>query len=440
MPAPTHAPLEVAVVGAGIVGLSCAAYLARDGHRVSVFDPLPPGEGCSLGNAGILGLSRAMPLGHPGLLPHLPRMLLDPLSPLRLKLRYLPRLLPWLARFAASSRASRVEALSCALHSLLAHALAAHEELAREAGTSSLICKSGWLYAYEHERTLDEDQVEQNLRSRRGIRFEILSGEAVRQLEPALGPQIRCGLFLPDDGHIADPLALSRALAAAILRRGGTIRRAAVRTIERDGSRWRLDTDAHDWRGERLVIAAGARSRPLTERLGLRVPLEAERGYHLTLPNPGIALRRPVLHGEGRFAVTPMAMGLRLAGTSEFAGQDAPPDWSRADILGVEAARLFPGLSLAGATQWSGERPATPDSLPLIGPVAAAQGAYVAFGHGHLGLTLGPITGRLIADLIAERTPPVPLAPFAAERFAFPVRRLDQARKGRTSVWTRPIP
>lgn len=409
---------RIAIVGAGIVGLSCAAYLLHDGHAVTLFDPLPPGEGCSLGNAGVLGLSRSMPLAHPGLIPRLPRMLLDPSSPLSVKWGYLPRLAPWLWRFALNCRAGRVEATSRSLHGLLALAFAAHEELAREAGARELIRASGWLYVYEKKSSFEWDEAEQRLRARRGVRFERLEGEALRRLEPTLGPRARYGVFMPDDGHVTDPLRLSRSIAALIASRGGTFRRSRVRALARRREGWRIEADEGSAEADAVVIAAGAWSKPLARMLSSAVPLESERGYHLTLPSPGAAPRLPVLHGEGRFVVTPMETGLRLAGTTEFAGLDAPPDWSRADILAEQARALFPGLNTAAASRWAGERPATPDSLPVIAPAPRDDGAFLAFGHGHLGLTLGPVTGKIVADLIAGRAPLLPLEPFAATRFA----------------------
>lgn len=408
---------KAAVVGAGIVGLACAAYLLRDGCEVALFDPVPPGESCSLGNAGILGLSRSMPLGHPGLVPLVPKMLLDPLSPLSVKWCYLPRLLPWLLRFASNCRGTCVEQGSRSLHGLLSQALAAHEELARETGVPEIVRKSGWLHVYEKRSAFEKDEAEQRLRARRGVRFERLEGDRLRRLEPALGPQFRYGVFLPDDGFVANPLRLSRSLADRIRSQGGIFRQARVRAFERVRGAWRIEAEDGPGHADALVIAAGAWSKPLAAMLGSAVPLEGERGYHLTLPRPGVAPRLPVLHGEGRFVATPMEMGLRLAGTTEFAALDAPPDWARADILARQAQSLYPGLAIEGASRWMGIRPATPDSLPVIGRAPRADDAFLAFGHGHLGLTLGPVTGRLVAELVSGRAPSLPLEPFRAERF-----------------------
>jgi D-amino-acid dehydrogenase len=235
---------------------------------------------------------------------------------------------------------------------------------------------------------------------------------------PALSEEIKVGVFYPDVGHTVDPKRLVKALAEDLARAGASLRRARALgfDIGSDGVR-AVVTDGGAVTADLVVVAAGAWSKPLAEALGSKVPLETERGYHVTLPEAGIDPRLPVVSSELRFCVTPMAMGLRLGGTVEFAGLDAPPDPTRHQVMLKHAKRLYPGLSITGASYWMGHRPSLPDSLPVIGRAPRHANAWLAFGHGHIGLTTAAITGRAIADRVAGRPPPFDLAPFRADRF-----------------------
>ena len=250
------------------------------------------------------------------------------------------------------------------------------------------------------------------------MRFEILRDDEIRQLVPALAEAIKAGIFYPDVGHTVDPKRLVKALAEDLARGGASLQRARALgfDIGSDGVR-AVVTDGGAIAADLVVVAAGAWSKPLAEALGSKVPLDTERGYHVTLPEPGIDPRLPVVSSELRFCVTPMAMGLRLAGTVEFAGLDAPPDPTRHQVMLKHAKRLYPGLNTTGASYWMGHRPSLPDSLPVIGRAPRHANAYLAFGHGHIGLTTAAITGRAIADQVAGRPPPFDLAPFRADRF-----------------------
>ncbi len=409
---------NVVVVGAGIVGMAIAVQLRRDGHRVTVIDRLAPGEGCSSGNAGILAASSCVPLSMPGTLMRVPGWLLDPLGPLAIRWRYLPRLAPWLLRFVREGARARAERASVALRALLATTLQAHQALMRAAGAPDLVRPSGLLCVYETGAGFARDAAAWRLRRARGVRMEELQGGAVAEHEPALAPHCRRAVWLPDDGQVTDPLGVVRALAEHFRRAGGTILRREARGFDfgPEGPTG-LATDQGPIPADVLVIAAGAWSGGLAARLGSPVPLESERGYHVMIGEPGVAPRAPVAAGERMFAVTPMAAGLRLAGTAEFGGLALGPNYARARALLRHGHRLFPGLQAEAVSEWMGHRPALPDSLPVIGRAPRHRNAYFAFGHGHIGLTAAPITGQAIADLVAGRPPPLDLAPFAADRF-----------------------
>jgi D-amino-acid dehydrogenase len=409
---------RAAVIGAGAVGIATGLYLRRDGWQVTVIDPEAPGEKASGGNSGLFALAHVAPVAMPGTLGRVPSMLLDPESPLQIRWRHLPKLLPWLTRFVRASTPARIEAISQALADLLKGAFEAYTPLVQAAGATDLIRRQGYLVAMASERALGAARAELDLKRRRGVRFEILRDGEIRQLVPALAEAIKAGIFYPDVGHTVDPKRLVKALAEDLARGGASLRRARALgfDIGSDGVR-AVVTDRGAIAADLVVVAVGAWSKPLAEALGSAVPLDTERGYHVTLPEPGIDARLPIVSSELRFCVTPMAMGLRLGGTVEFAGLDAPPDPTRHQVMLKHAKRLYPGLNTTGAPYWMGHRPSLPDSLPVIGRAPRHANAYLAFGHGHIGLTAAAITGRAIADQVAGRLPPFDLEPFRADRF-----------------------
>jgi D-amino-acid dehydrogenase len=409
----------VTVIGAGIVGLACARWLQRGGHDVTVVDPVAPGESCSFGNAGIISTSSVTPLAMPGTLAKLPGWLIDPKGPLVVRWPYLPRAMPWLLRLLAASRRSRIPAIADALRALNAPSLDAFSELLGRADFADLIRQDGVISAYESVAALDADAEVWAMRKARGALFERVEGAALRDLEPAINPLIPCAMFVQDTAHTINPLRMAKTLAARFLGDGGVIVENRVTRIEcgEQGPRTlHLDGGAaHPV--EVLVIAAGAWSRRLSSPLGSTPPLEAERGYHVTIAEAGIALKRPVSLASRGFYATPMELGLRIAGTVEFGGLDAPPDYRRADILLDHGRFLFPGLRDGGVSRWMGCRPSMPDSLPVIGRSPHYERLYYAFGHGHLGLTEGAITGKLIAELIAGKPTSIDIDPYRIDRF-----------------------
>jgi D-amino-acid dehydrogenase len=405
------------VVGAGTVGVCCALALQRDGHRVTLIDRAPPARGCSYGNGGLIQTGSVVPIATPGVLRQVPRMLLDPDQPLVIRWQYLPRLMPYLLRFVAAARPARVDAISKALASVLALAGDAYRTLLASAGAQDMIRTSGELYVYESEAAYRSAREAHGIRRARGIRVEEIPPQELRQLEPALAPIFRYAVYLPDSLQTVDPYVMTAALARHFAASGGTILEETVHEIEigPDGpSAVVTDKARHPVDG--LVVALGAYSKDWAARLGSRVPLDTERGYHLMLPNPGVPLRVPVISGDHRFGMVPLMGGIRIAGTAELATLDAPPNYRRAERLLRLAQRILPGLDGAERVPWMGHRPSTPDSLPVIARSPNFRSVYFAFGHGHLGLTMGAATGRLVADLAAGREPPIDMRPFAVDR------------------------
>jgi D-amino-acid dehydrogenase len=419
MAAPFPAPVKrVVVIGAGIVGIATASYLRRDGHQVTVIDRLPPGEGCSRGNAGSLSAGAVVPLSMPGMLRKVPRWLLDPLGPLYIDWRYLPFVLPWLLRFVRAGAPPRVEAIADALKALNAKLFEAYGTLVKEAGCADLIRRDGTLYLYEHRADYAKDTRSWDLRRARGIPFEELGADEIRQLEPSLAPIYETGILIPGHGHCLNPWRLVQELARHLANTGGTILQGEVTDLQpRPDGPSRVVTSLGPIEADAIVVAAGAWSARLARRIGHRVPLESERGYHVTIADPGAMPRLPLTSMSGKFMATPMETGLRIAGTVEFKGLDAPADMRRAEALLIHARRMFKDLKTERTTTWMGQRPSLPDSLPVIGPSPRHPAVLFAFGHAHLGLTGAATTGKAVADLVAGRTPDFDLAPFRVDRF-----------------------
>ena len=413
---------KVAVIGAGMVGMATASYLQRDGHDVVVIDPQPPGQGASFGNAGCFNPSSVVPVATPDTWKHIPKYLYDPLGPLRIRWSYLPTLAPWLIRLVRAGAPDRIEAQARALKTILGPCLEALLPLARNAGAEGLVARNGILIAYRSQASWDEDAHAWDIRRRNGTHWEELDADELRQFDPNLSRDFTRGKLVPGNGHCLDPGGLVAALADAVQRDGGTLLPRRAIGFRLDGDRLRaVQTLEGEVVADAAVIAAGAHSKPLAAQLGDTVPLETERGYHAMLRAPEVMPRVPTSDAEGKFVATPMAEGLRFAGTVELAGLQAEPDWRRARILLRQASKLFPALAQNYPedryTVWMGHRPSLPDSLPVLGRSSRSRDVFYAFGHGHVGMTGGPYTGRVIADLVGERPSPIDLTPFRPKRF-----------------------
>jgi D-amino-acid dehydrogenase len=408
----------IAVIGAGMVGTCCALYLQNEGYAVTLIDRGGPGEAASFGNLGGFGIASCPPASMPGVIRKVPGMLLDADAPLKLRWGHLPSALPWFLRFIAESRRERVEANAAARQSLLDKVHEAIDPLVADAGAERLMSQTGLMFTFESEAAFQGASYAFDLRRRNGVTMDLLDGNEARQVQPALSPKVVRAYRIPNFSHTVDPLKLVQALAGLFERRGGTLLRERARgfDIGPDGVR-AIRTEGGDVPVERVVIAAGVWSRQFAAMLGTRVPLEAERGYHVMYNGTDVKMNGGLISVDRHIAVTPMLDGIRAGGTAEFAAPDAPANFAIAASVRRQAEALVPGLKSDNITQWMGPRPSHPDSKPVIGRAPGHANAYFAFGHDHLGLTMGGITGKLIGELVSGRPTSVDLTPFRPDRF-----------------------
>ena len=355
-------------------------------------------------------------------------------GPIVVKPAYFLQALPWLVQFLSACRPHRVEQISATLHSMSKLALKEYERLFADLGLADDIRRTGALMLYHTQASFQSADAAIQLRRRRGANIEILSEKAVRDMEPASGPVYR-GLYFPDYASLDSPQLLCQRLAQRASALGAVFHEAEARSIDVAGDQ-AVSVHCTDGRDLQLddaavIIAAGAHSRGLAADVGCDVALDTERGYHVEIENPNIPLGRPVLVSDGAFFASTMQGRLRLAGTVEIAGLRRQPDWRRADAMVDRARRAFPDLRATEWTRWMGFRPSMPNSLPVIGASPVVSNAYVACGHGHLGMTLGAVTGTLIADAILGRDPMLDQSPFAPRKLlSFPRARRSDGRAG----------
>lgn len=406
------------VLGAGVAGLATALYLQRSGHKVAVIDPLPPAGGTSYGNAGLISSDTAVPIALPGMLRKVPGWLTNSEGPLAIRPAYFPHALPWLLRWISASRMARVIQISDAMRALHRDSLNCWRELLGDELYADLIRPVGQVRIWEGDGA--DSAIEIAMCKRHGIRFESLDSDALRQIYPEISPDIKHGLLLPGNAYTVNPQRLVRTLGSLLVAAGGEIiAERAMKIIPRDGAAgYLVMTNLANRAAQRIVVATGAWTRELLNPLGLHVPLETERGYHAMMPSPNITLRIPLSIKNRGFGITPMENGLRAAGTVEFGGLLAVPDERRAMRLVEHAKRIFPTLRTGEPAYWMGHRPSTPDSLPVLGEAPGRPGLFLAFGHGHFGMTGGPPSARLVASLINGQRSPIDPAPYACSRFA----------------------
>jgi D-amino-acid dehydrogenase len=409
---------DVTILGAGIVGITTALSLTERGFKVALIDRDPPAEGASYGNAGSLSPWSCVPQSMPGIWKNVPGWLLDPEGPIALRLGYATKFLPWAVKFLQAGQEDRLPTIADAMMALTRPTVTLYRHHLQGTGSEELVRDSVYVHVFRNAADADLSKLSWRMRAERQVPLEVVKGDALREVEPALSPDFEAAVLIKQQGRALDPGGIGKALAEKAQNMGVSFQQCSVeKLVPEAGGTWRIETDAGPLQANRLVVAMGAWSGKLMQDLGIKAPLEAERGYHLVFRDPGVSLNNAIMNVDAKFVVSSMAAGVRCAGTAEFAGIDAPPDYRRARIFKNLAKRMFPDINTEDTEEWMGPRPSTPDSVPYLGEVPGFANLYAAYGHGHTGMTMGPKTGEVIATLISGEPVDVDMTPYRIDRF-----------------------
>lgn len=409
---------SVIVLGAGMVGVSCALALQKRGLKVTLIDRREPGRETSYGNAGVISRSSIMPLNNPGLWKNLPKYLSNRHAAVRYRLGHLLANPGWILGFLDQARPEKLAPRVAALESLIAPALPLHKRLMTEAGIAWRLRDTGFLELWRTETGRSAAEARRTFLEDRGVRVEALDRQALSAREPSLNPIFSAALHHKDSASVDWPGAVVEAYAALFAARGGTVLCDEVTSLSKQGDGWRVTAKGAQHDADLAVVALGPWSADLLRPLGLKVPLNVERGYHRHYkPAPGRFLNRPIYDVEASYMLAPMELGLRLTSGVELAHRDAPDDHAQIEQVLPRAREAFPLTEPAEDTTWRGSRPTLPDSLPMIGEAPRNPGLWLAFGNQHIGFSTGPVTGEILAALVCSEAAPADPAPFAPGRY-----------------------
>ncbi len=409
---------EIIVIGSGIVGISCALKLQEEGFKITLVDKLGIGDGSSNRNACLLSASSVMPVSTPSLPKQIPGYLFASPSLLTIRSSYFPKVLPWLIRFLLAGRDQNVQKTSIALKSLQQDTLGEHKKLAGNSEAFQYIQESDLIYLYTNKQSYLNDSYSWKTRKINGVEFREMEADELREREPDLSSDYKFAVCAPKHGFILNTKKYLEALYQNFLLAGGKFKQVEVLNINSDQNRVELETDMGKLEAEKLVIAGGVWSANLAKKLGDRIPLESEGGYYIDISDPGIKVNHPLMNGKYKMAIMPISGKIRFAGLVEFGGIDCKSNFKLCKMLVDNAQQMFPSIQTEIISRGHGQRPSITDSLPVIGPSGKFQNIYYAFGHQHVGLSTGPVTGRLITELITTNNPTVDLSPFSAKRFS----------------------
>jgi len=409
---------DVTVLGAGIVGICTALSLRERGFSVMMLDRNAPAEGASYGNAGSLSPWACVPQSMPGLWKSVPKWLLDPEGPIALRLGYAATFLPWAVKFLRAGRVEGLDTIADAMMALTRPTVGLYRHHLAGTGHEDLVKDSVYVHVYRKAEDADLSALAWRMRRDRQVPLEVVKGAELREVEPALSPDYEAAVLIKQQGRALDPGRIGKVLAEKAQSMGVQFRQSRIdRLVPEPAGGWRIETEAGPLAAKKVVVAIGAWSGKLLGDLGVKVALEAERGYHLVFKNPGVTLNNAIMNVEAKFVASSMNAGVRCAGTAEFAGVDAAPDYRRARVFAKMAKEMFPDLNVSDTEEWMGPRPSSPDSVPFLGEIDGFENLYAAFGHGHTGMTMGPKTGEVIASLIAGESLDVDMAPYRLDRF-----------------------
>lgn len=408
---------DVIIIGGGVVGLCSALSLIEDGQRVTLIDRDEPGQGASFGNAGVISPWSIVPQAVPGIWRRIPGMLMSRNGPASVAPRRALGYLPWLRRFLANATVAQATRASAAMHYLCDDCPDLYRQHLAGTGQEQLVRDALYVLASRDPAGSDPDTLENRLRRAKGAEIERVDAAELHRLEPAISKDFKSAVVISGQARALDPGGIGRALAGKLQGLGGTILRASVTGLSREETGWQVQTDQGPQYAPRLILSAGAWSMHLLKPLGYAAPFAAERGYHLTAPGAQNLLNNSVMDTDYHVVASSMLPGTRVAGMAEFAAPDDPPNPRLKALIRRVAKAMVPDLDLTDAQDWMGVRPAFPDSLPVIGAIPGQPGLFAAFGHGHCGFMMAPRTGRLIADLVQDRTPNTDVSAFDAGRF-----------------------
>jgi D-amino-acid dehydrogenase len=408
---------QTLVLGAGIVGVCCALHLQAAGQSVILLDRDEPGRGTSHGNAGLIERSSMVPYAFPRQWSRLLRYGLNQQSSMRFSPMFLPRLAPWLLQYWRQSSPANLAEAARAMRPLIERCVEEHDVLVEASGMSGLIRAKGWIEFYRDRDELDQAVADATTYDQYGLRYDILDAAQLREREPDLKGVVG-GIHWLDPKTVSDPGALVRGYAALFVKRGGVLLQGDARTLRQQGSEWMADSDEGTVHARNVVIAMGPQSAEVFSRFGYRIPLAIKRGYHMHYASqPGAELRHSVIDAQAGFVLAPMARGIRLTTGVEFAASDASINEIQLRRCETIARTLYPLGERLDAEPWLGRRPCLPDMRPVIGAAPNHEGLWFNFGHAHHGLTLGPVTGRLLAELMTGAPTFTDPAPYSPGRF-----------------------
>ena len=408
--------LKIGIIGAGIQGVSNALFLQKKGFQVTLFDRDEPGNSATYGNAGHFSPYASVPLNRPDVLADIPAMLLSSRGPVALKWNYVPKMIPWFLKFIINCTNKNMMHTAKNMHQILELALPAFDELFDEVDISGLVENKGIMYFW-NDQNLKSRELEIRIRNELGVKQQLLSPKEIHDLEPNIKPVYHGGVYYDYARHARDPKKILIKLFENFLKKGGKYLKLNINGLDFDGEKPVARTEIQRFVFDKLVIACGAFSKKLTDKLYENIPLDTERGYHVHFKNCDHLISRPVIYSNRAFGMTPMEQGLRVVGTVEFGGLKNPLSKTRIKNLIDNAKELLDGLP-EHEDEWLGFRPSLPDFLPVIGPSKNYKNVFYSFGHHHLGWTLGAISGKIISNMIANENTNLDLKPYSSLRFS----------------------
>ena len=412
----TYRCKSVGIIGAGIQGACIGLQLIKKGIQVTIFDKNDPGKMTSYGNAGHFSPYAVLQLNRPDVLYDVPKMLFSSYGPLALKWNYIPKMIPWILRYLKSCNKKSMMHTAKNMHQILNLSMDAYEEIFQEIDMTNLVERKGIIYIWTKDN-LKSRNLEIKVRDELGIKQKLLTQDEIIDLEPNLNPVFHQGVLYEDAIHARDPYGITKKILEQFIKRGGKFVKSKVKSLKQiSDTETLIKTDTDDYKFEKSVIACGAFSKPLTDQLNEDIPLDTERGYHVHFKDMDHLIKRPVIFLDRGFGMTPMNQGLRAVGTVELGGLKNPLSKNRIDYVVRCAKELLPQLG-KHEDEWLGFRPTLPDFLPVMGPSLKNKNIIYAFGHHHLGWTLGAITGKIISGIVMEEKTNLDLSPYSSSRF-----------------------